>query len=351
MLAFAFLLATQPPAAPPTVEVPRVEDAAIVVDGVLDEDVWSRAARLSGFRQYEPVDGRPAEEETEVRVWYAPDALHFGIVARDREPGAIRATLADRDNIDGDDHVVLYLDTFNDQRRAFFFAVNPLGVQQDGVRAEGASSAGQTFGGSLDKSPDYWCWRPYAPLARVAGYGSSLQLRTPAFRRFDAERSAGRGRAPIFAEGAEGVLSELRGGLALRPSASVRAALEMAYQRIERERDGSEFARTLLPRAQLEYQPTRALFFRTIGEWRAERRAALVDARTGRPLRIGGVAADAQRTEGLRLDLLASYTPTPGTVVFLGYGASLGAVDTFAFRRLQRASDGVFLKLAYQFRR
>jgi hypothetical protein len=33
------------------------------VDGVLNEPVWRQATRLTGFWQYLPVDGRPAEEK------------------------------------------------------------------------------------------------------------------------------------------------------------------------------------------------------------------------------------------------------------------------------------------------
>ena len=58
----------------PTAEIPRVE-SEIQIDGKLDEQVWSRATRLTGFWQYQPVDGRRAEEETQVLVWYAPDAI------------------------------------------------------------------------------------------------------------------------------------------------------------------------------------------------------------------------------------------------------------------------------------
>src|SRR3989442_4079 len=81
------------------VRIPRFE-AAAMIDGVLDEPVWHRAARLTGFSQYRPVDGRPAEDSTEVLVWYAPDAIYFGILAFERHGSAVRATLADRDNID-----------------------------------------------------------------------------------------------------------------------------------------------------------------------------------------------------------------------------------------------------------
>ena len=59
----------------PTAAIPRVESAVARVDGTLDEPVWRQATRLTGFWQYQPVDGRPAEEATEVLVWYAPDAI------------------------------------------------------------------------------------------------------------------------------------------------------------------------------------------------------------------------------------------------------------------------------------
>jgi hypothetical protein len=150
----------------PTVTIPRI-DATIQVDGRLDEEAWGKAVRLGGFSQYLPSDSRPAVEQTEVLVWYSPTALHFGIISHDRQPGSVRATVADRDNLGNDDTVTIYLDTFNDRRRAFFFTVNPLGVQQDGVQTEGGFNAGSMggaggwggggtmSGGSIDTSPDY----------------------------------------------------------------------------------------------------------------------------------------------------------------------------------------------------
>jgi hypothetical protein len=168
-------LALQTQVAPaPVVTIPRA-DAPVTIDGVLDEAVWADAARLSDFRQYEPVDGRPAEERTEVLVWYAPDAIYFGIRAYDSQPDRIRATQADRDNIDSEDRVTLYLDTFADRRRAFFFAVNPLGVQGDGVRTEGSGSAGRTFGGNIDNSPDFH----FESRGQVTTDGYVVEVRIP----------------------------------------------------------------------------------------------------------------------------------------------------------------------------
>ncbi len=45
-----------------------------------------------------------------------------------------------------------------------------------------------------------------------------------------------------------------------------------------------------------------------------------------------------------------SSQPTPGTVLFAGYGSSLDERDAFAFRRLQRSTDGFFLKFSYLLR-
>ncbi len=178
MLAATLLVlqATTPLAAdqPPSVTLPRLE-ASATIDGKLDEPVWAQAAVLDHFHQYQPVDSRAAEETTRVLVWYAPDAICFGIVAHDRNPGAIRATSADRDNLDAEDRVTIFLDTFNDRRRAFFFTVNPLGAQEDGVRSEGGFTAGTLTGGTTDKNPDY-LWQSRGQLTD-SGY--TVEVRIP----------------------------------------------------------------------------------------------------------------------------------------------------------------------------
>ncbi len=147
--------------------VPRLE-ASVDIDGVLDEPAWARAARLTDFSQYQPVDGRPAEDPTEVLVWYSPEAIHFGIRATELHGDIVRATQANRDNIASEDHVSILLDTYNDRRVAFVFSVNALGVQADGTRSDqfggGAGGSSATGGGtgninpmdgSVDLNPDY----------------------------------------------------------------------------------------------------------------------------------------------------------------------------------------------------
>jgi len=160
----------------PGFSIPRI-DQTIVVDGQLDEPAWQDATRLTGFSEYRPVDGQKSSEQTEVLVWYSPSAIYFGIIAHDSSPGSIRATNADRDNIDRDDSVRIFLDTFNDRRRAFIFGVNPLGVQEDGVQTEGAFNAGRMSGmnGSVDLSPDY----QFDSKGRLTSDGYVVEVRIP----------------------------------------------------------------------------------------------------------------------------------------------------------------------------
>jgi hypothetical protein len=191
----------------------------------------------------------------------------------------------------------------------------------------------------------------YAPLEKVSGPSASLNITTPAGRIADATTRIQRGRVAIFAEGSEGNSLQITNSLNLRPAASLRVQLTNTFQRITRRRDDSEFARTVIPRLRLEFQPARALFFRAVAQYNSERRAPLEDARTGLPLLRDGAPVGASSANGLRVDLLASFEPTPGTVAFLGYGSSLASADAFGLSDLARTSDGFFLKLAYQFRR
>jgi hypothetical protein len=169
------------------VELPRI-DTTITIDGNLDEAVWRKAARLTDFSQYQPVDGRPADDPTEVLVWYAPDAIYFGIRARELHGNVVRATHANRDNIDSEDQVQVLLDTDNSRQIAFLFGVNPYGVQQDGTRsaqfaggAGGASATGGGFqtinplDGSVDLNPDYF----FESKGRLVEGGYEVEVRIP----------------------------------------------------------------------------------------------------------------------------------------------------------------------------
>jgi hypothetical protein len=161
------------------VAIPRL-DIAIEVDGALDEPVWGQAARLVDFSQYAPVDSQAAEQQTTVLAWYSPTAIHFGIQAS-APPGTVRATLADRDRLDTEDQIQIFLNTFNDGRQAFMFAVNPLGVQADGALTEGTRNVSRGFEGlgtgreAVDLSPDF----VFQSKGRLTEAGYAVEIRIP----------------------------------------------------------------------------------------------------------------------------------------------------------------------------
>jgi hypothetical protein len=157
------------------VRAPRLTDS-ITIDGRLDEPAWERASRLTEFTSYNPVDGRPAQDNTEVRLWYGTDALYIGLRAY-APPGTVRATLAERDRITNDDWMSLHLDTFNDRRRSFVFAVNPFGVQADGMRTDQSAGPGVSRAAlqAVDLSQDY-VWQS---KGRVLDDGYEVEVRIP----------------------------------------------------------------------------------------------------------------------------------------------------------------------------
>lgn len=114
----------------PTHDIPRIE-GAIVIDGQLDEVDWSQALVLSLDYETSPGENIPADQKTECLLMYDERQLYVAFRAYDTEPDRIRARLTDRDRAFRDDFLGVALDTFNDERRAFEFFVNPLGVQMD----------------------------------------------------------------------------------------------------------------------------------------------------------------------------------------------------------------------------
>ena len=150
--------------------------AAPIIDGRLDDAVWQSAQVLKNFFQTSPGDNIAASKPTEVMLGYDEKNLYIAFKCFD-EKDKIRATLAKRDNVFGEDNVRVYLDTYNDQRRAYIFGFNPYGIQQDGILTEGQ---GQDF--SVDVVMESkgviedWGWSvevkiPFKSLRYAAGKG------------------------------------------------------------------------------------------------------------------------------------------------------------------------------------
>ncbi len=106
-------------------------DSELNIDGFLDDPIWQKAESVSGFTQSAPFDGRPATERTEMRVVFSDKYLYVAAYAYDSNPDSITANLFRRDGSDASDWVYVNIDSYNDNRTAFTFAANPLGVQKD----------------------------------------------------------------------------------------------------------------------------------------------------------------------------------------------------------------------------
>ena len=114
----------------------------ITIDGVLNEPIWSSAPKIGDLIQRQPAPGRSPTERTDVTLLYDQDHLYVGVVSYDSEPGRVIGTQMARDSsLSSDDRVEILLDTFRDQRSAFYFATNPSGALVDGLVASGQLNA------------------------------------------------------------------------------------------------------------------------------------------------------------------------------------------------------------------
>ncbi len=120
--------------------VPRI-DIPVSVDGRLDDPGWDKALILELEYETDPGENIPAPVRTEVRVFHDQDNIYFGLYCYDPNPSAIRARYAERDNIHMDDLININLDTFNDERRNYYFGCNPLGAQRDGIETQTVNSS------------------------------------------------------------------------------------------------------------------------------------------------------------------------------------------------------------------
>src|SRR5881397_1443538 len=182
-----------------------------------------------------------------------------------------------------------------------------------------------------------------------------VQIGTPQWKHFSASGFFLQGHDENFFEWASADLLLLSADLSYRPTERLRTSVSYFWQQVNRRTDGTLVNVGRVLRAKLEYQLSRPLFVRVVGQYIQDKTDSLRDdSRTGAPILIagpGGVTRSAAaRTNLFHADVLLSYQPVPGTVVFAGYGSNMVDEDAFQFRRLTRTDDAFFLKLSYLFR-
>ena len=109
-------------------------DTAPVIDGRLDDAVWSQAEVIADFHQIRPGNGTEPSERTEVYLVYGDDALYIGARMFDSEPDRIAApTVRHGQGLGRDDRLVIILDPFNTQRAGYRFETNSNAVRHDAL--------------------------------------------------------------------------------------------------------------------------------------------------------------------------------------------------------------------------
>ena len=160
------------PAPPPAAPRPAVEagalDGSIRLDGRLDEALWQQAPRIDNLTMSEPTPGAEPTGRTVVRVLADRKALVIGVRCEDPDPAGIVSFTKARDGaLQNEDHVKVVLDTFQDGRSGYVFAVNPGGARYDALVEPGGETENANWDG---------LWE--AATSRDEG-GWSLEIRIP----------------------------------------------------------------------------------------------------------------------------------------------------------------------------
>ena len=104
----------------------------IQLDGRLDEAVWQEARPVGDFYQWQPNNGAPSSERTEVRFLFDDDNLYVGVRCFDRSIDELIVTEL-REDFSGtqSDGILILIDSLHDRRSAFGFGTNPAGAKRD----------------------------------------------------------------------------------------------------------------------------------------------------------------------------------------------------------------------------
>ena len=113
---------------------PTLEDFANME---LSPAVAGTMLKVDQFWQHDPKDGQPVSQKTEAYLGYTDKNLYVVFLAFDNAVENLRNHIVRREQINDEDQVGIFLDTFHDHRHCVFFFINPAGVQQEGTYFEG----------------------------------------------------------------------------------------------------------------------------------------------------------------------------------------------------------------------
>jgi Domain of unknown function (DUF5916)/Carbohydrate family 9 binding domain-like len=104
---------------------------APVIDGRDDDAAWQSAPPITGFREWNPTQGKAPRFRTVAKVVYDAADLYVFVRAYDAHPDSIIRLLERRDTFTPSDMIWVFIDSYHDRRTGYEFGVNAAGVKID----------------------------------------------------------------------------------------------------------------------------------------------------------------------------------------------------------------------------
>ncbi len=207
--------------------------ADLALDGVLSEPAWAAADAIANLTTIEPEEGGTPAGQTTVKVLASSKELVFGLMCHDADPGGIVSFSKARDSdLEEQDHVLIVLDTFQDARSGYVFAVNPSAARFDGLviaQGEDVNSNWDAVWEARTSRDDHgWSAEIRIPMKSIAfakdltAWGFNVQRRVQRLQ--ETSRWSGATRDyEVFQTSRAGLLTdlprfELGAGLSIRPA-------------------------------------------------------------------------------------------------------------------------------------
>jgi hypothetical protein len=126
-------------------------DQAVRVDGWLNEADWARADSISTLYMVEPVVKGSPSFQTIVKILLTPKNIYLGIICMDDQPEDIVAFSKARDSeLEDEDYLKVILDTYQDGRSGYIFAINPYAARYDALVSNNGESENPNWDGAWD---------------------------------------------------------------------------------------------------------------------------------------------------------------------------------------------------------
>jgi hypothetical protein len=114
----------------PSLDISKVANDKIVIDGMLNEDAWKDATIADNWTEVNPGDNVKPAVETKCYTLYDDDNIYFAFECFD-DMKTLRVSMCDRDRMYQDDFIGSMVDTYNDQKQSYEFYSNAYGIQGD----------------------------------------------------------------------------------------------------------------------------------------------------------------------------------------------------------------------------